>query len=171
MATVRRWFQTSLLAQGLIALCGVAALTWLLPPDDPIAVWALKCLLYTGISIAFFAWRRRKDSQAAGVEEGRVLSLDRRIRKEDVPHDPQERADMSRVLSQREEALHRMRWGVPVFLGIAQLPAVLFALAGQWPMALAWLAFGVAFSAFILAGRRRLRRKLDRMRSALTGEV
>jgi hypothetical protein len=81
MAPLRRWMNTSLLAQGLLVLPVALLSGWLLHREAPPVVWILQSLAVTGAAVGTLAWRRRKDSREAGVAEGRVLSLDRRIRK------------------------------------------------------------------------------------------
>ncbi|WP_330173544.1 hypothetical protein OG875_08125 [Streptomyces sp. NBC_01498] len=93
---------------------------------------AMGALIYTALLTPTAIWRRRKDARALGADPDRVPDLDRRIQKEDVPEDPEERREMAVLVRRREEQLRPTgRWGLPVTGVGAVLLIVLFLLLGE----------------------------------------
>jgi Flp pilus assembly protein TadB len=145
----------------------VLLVTWLLPPDAPVAVWVGQSVLYTGLAVAIFAWRRRKDGREAGVSSRQVMSLDRYVLDEEVPREPERREELRKLVRQRRALLRRTRWAAPVFAGCAVLPSVAFALLGRRAVAVVLLAVMAGVVAWVLWLRRRNAGRLERMQAAL----
>ncbi|MER8263050.1 hypothetical protein ABT007_02530 [Streptomyces griseus] len=127
--------------------------------------------VYAGLMTSILMWRRRRDARAVGTEAARVPELERRIaRNGELPDDPAEQAAMVRLIRRRQEKLRRNRWWALPFLGLLFLgmPVLWFA-AGNVPIGLWGLGFGVGFMGWIIWLNRRFERRMAAMRRRIEG--
>jgi hypothetical protein len=120
------------------------------------------------------AVQRRRASRAAGTDPRGLVELSRRIRHRDVPHDPEERESMRRLVDDQLGLLERKGRWLPYWLGfVGVVTAALLALGvAKGSLALP-LVFTVGMIGFCCWAAWLRRRALDRfhfMRTALREE-
>lgn len=113
---------------------------------------------------------RRREKRVAGSTGG-LVSLDRKLRRGEVPTAPEERQAMRDLVEQR---LHRTRHRVAAQIFLAVLSGavvVLTALTAGPRHTLGFAVFGVAFLAWLVPQGNLQHRRLRTMRTALTTDV
>ncbi|MEW1791211.1 hypothetical protein [Streptomyces niveus] len=163
---LNRWWVVGPLV--FIVLVGVRLL---LDQDRGMLPALVNGAIYGTVAGALVAWRQRKDGRALGLGPDRVHDLDRRIRKEDVPEDPEERRSMAVLVRLREEQLRSAgRWAFPVMgVCLALVAGLLLALGAVVPAVIV-LAVGAAFVPVALWNRRRLFDRFARLTQRLDAD-
>ncbi|MEE1929343.1 hypothetical protein V1J52_14330 [Streptomyces sp. TRM 70351] len=167
MRTVRRRFEESLALQlALVFLLGLGAAK-LVRPHQGVLVWLLNAVLYTTVAGCVLWYRARKDSRTLGTDRKGLVAAEHRLRKGEVPDDPAERAQLRRLVAERERQMGRTRWMVPVLVAMVALPVALAARAGSWTLALLALAGALGVAAAVVLMRRKAVRTVRRTARAL----
>ncbi|TKS98999.1 hypothetical protein [Streptomyces lasalocidi] len=174
MEVLKRRLERSLAAQSLLAFVLALGITALFRRDEHPAVWVVHAAFYTAASVGAATWQRRRLARSVGTDTAGLSDLSRRIRRRDVPADPQERAAMRRLVAECLGKMERARRWLPYYLALLGLIGagmlVLGAIQGSWVWPVVF-ALGVAgFSAGFLWMRRRSRERLRFMRDALRQE-
>lgn len=126
-------------------------------------------LLTITVGLALGMYVNRSMARRAGVPAKSLRPLARRIQRADIPDSPQERAAMSRVLTQQRksvEKLTRFHWAYRVLATVFAAGAVLQLLYGSIPVALVLLLAGALQLLQPLLARRAAGR-LDRAEAGL----
>ncbi|MEU3853763.1 hypothetical protein [Streptomyces sp. NPDC029554] len=173
MLSLKRLLDRSLTAQAILTFLLVLGITGLIRRDEHPAVWLFHSALYTGIAVAILAVQRRRAARAAGTDTGRLADLNRKIRHQQVPHDPAEQAAMRRLVTEQLGQVERGGRWLPYWLGAMSLVAagmlVLGAVSGSGSLVFpVFFAVGVAaLCSWVLWMRRRSLHRLHWMRQAL----
>ncbi|MFD6992647.1 hypothetical protein [Streptomyces sp. NPDC059943] len=159
----RRWMNRWWVA-GPLAFVLMTGLRLLIDRDGGLLDAAVHAAIYTVVVSAVVVWRQRKDGRAVGTDPDRVPDLDRRIRKEDVPEDPQERRSMAVLVRRRDEQLRSAgRWAFTTVGVCVVLIAGLFLALGAVVPAIVAVAVGALFVPVALWNRRRLFARFARL--------
>lgn len=106
-----RWWTGRWWVAGPLMFLFLAGMRRLTIRDESLLEAVITAAVYTVVLTGIVFWRRRKDARASGTHPDRVPGLDRRIRKEDVPEDPEERRAMAILVRRRDEQLRATgRW-------------------------------------------------------------
>ncbi|MFE0470064.1 hypothetical protein ACFW2V_00420 [Streptomyces sp. NPDC058947] len=171
MLSLKRLLDRSLTAQAILTFLLVLGITGVIRRDEHPAVWLFHSALYTGIAVAVLAVQRRRAARAAGTDTGRLADLNRRIRHQQVPNDPQERAAMRRLVTEQLGQVERARTWLPYWLGAMSLVAagmlVLGAVSGSLVFPVLFAIGMAALCSWVLWMRRRSLHRLHWMRQAL----
>ncbi|CAL9661550.1 hypothetical protein [Streptomyces sp. enrichment culture] len=171
MLSLKRLLDRSLAAQAILTFLLVLGITGVIRRDEHPAVWLFQSALYTGIAVAVLAVQRRRAARAAGTDTGRLADLNRRIRHQQVPHDPQERAAMRRLVTEQLGQVERAGRWLPYWLGAMGLVAagmlVLGAVSGSLVFPVLFAIGMAALCFWVLWMRRRSLHRLHWMRQAL----
>ncbi|MEW1692044.1 hypothetical protein ACIQOF_31095 [Streptomyces sp. NPDC091265] len=171
MHAVKHWFNHSLVAQALVVFVLGMGFGALFRRDDQPGLWVVQSLLYTAVIIGFLAFQRRRTSRATGAAPGAVVDLNRKIRRREVPQDPEERVIMRRLVDDQLGKIERGRRWLPYWLAVMGLTAVgmlvLGATTGSLVFPLVYTVGVVAFCVWILWMHRRAVELHHHMRSAL----
>ncbi|WP_435883611.1 hypothetical protein [Streptomyces griseomycini] len=169
--SLKRLLDRSLAAQAtLVFLLGLGT-TALIRRDEHPAVWVFQSALYTGVAVAVLAVQRRRAARAVGTDAGKLADLNRKIRRHEVPQDPEEQAAMRRLVTEQLGQMERAGKWLPYWLGAMGLVAVgmfvLGAVSGSLVFPLLFAVGTVALCTWVLWMRRRSLDRLRRMRQAL----
>jgi Flp pilus assembly protein TadB len=169
--SLKRLLDRSLTAQStLIFLLGLGV-TALFRRDEHPAVWVFHSALYTGVAVAVLAVQRRRAARAVGTDAGGLADLNRKIRHQQVPRDPQEQAAMRRLVAEQLGQLERAGKWLPYWAGAMGLIAVGMLVLGAVSESLTFpvlFTLGMALlCTWVLWMRRRSLDRLHRMRQAL----
>ncbi|WNI22170.1 hypothetical protein [Streptomyces sp. ITFR-16] len=168
MHTVKHWFNHSLAAQALVLFVLGLGLGAVFRRDDHPALWAVQSLLCTAVVIGILAYQRRRTSRATGARPSAVVDLNRRIRRREVPRDPEERAMMRRLVDEQLGKMERGGRWLPYWLGLVAVGMlVLGATTGSPAFPVVFAVGVVVFCTWILWMRRRAMEMHHHMRSAL----
>ncbi|WP_405612089.1 hypothetical protein OG292_10300 [Streptomyces sp. NBC_01511] len=149
---LNRWWVAGPLA--FLILVGVRLL---IDRDSGLLNAVINGAIYAVVITAVVAWRRRKDGRAVGTDADQVPRLDRRIGKEDIPEDPEERRAMAVLVRRREEQLRSAgRLALPLLGVCVVLMAGLFLVLGAMVPAVVTVAVGALSVPAALWNRRRL---------------
>lgn len=135
----------------------------------PALTLAALILIVGAAGTALGMYLGRSTARRAGIPRKNLRPLNRRIRRADIPDDPGERAEMSRLLAVQREAVDRPNRFRRVYRVVAAglvAGALLVILAGAFLQALALLAFAALQLCVPLLTRRSLAR-LDRVAAGL----
>ncbi|MEU3509428.1 hypothetical protein ABZ733_16315 [Streptomyces longwoodensis] len=170
----KRRLERSLVAQSLLAFVLAMGITALFRRDQHPVVWVVQAAFYTALSVGVLSWQRRRVARSVGTDPERLTDLGIRIRRRDVPRDPEERAAMRRLVAESLGKVERGRRWLPYYLGLLGLIAagllVLGAVRGSWVFPAVFAAGVAAFGCWILWMRRRSLERLRFMRDALRRE-
>jgi Flp pilus assembly protein TadB len=158
-------------AQIVLSLLVASAVSMLLFPERSFGTTLVRTAVISAGGIAIMVAMRRKEERAAGGSADRLVTLERKLRKGDVPVDPQERRAMRGLVEQR---LHRTRHRVAaqVFLVVLFCAAVMATAATSGPRQTIGLAvFSGAFLSWLIFYGNRRHRRLRTMRDALAAET
>ncbi|GAA2550297.1 hypothetical protein GCM10010423_58230 [Streptomyces levis] len=171
MLSLKRLLDRSLTAQAILTFLLVLGITGVIRRDEHPAVWLFHSALYTGIAVAVLAVQRRRAARAAGTDTGRLADLNRRIRHQQVPNDPQERAAMRRLVTEQLGQVERAGRWLPYWLGAMSLVAagmlVLGAVSGSLVFPVLFAIGMAALCSWVLWMRRRSLHRLHWMHQAL----
>ncbi|MEU1469588.1 hypothetical protein ABZ434_15345 [Streptomyces sp. NPDC005761] len=174
MHTLKHWFNHSLVGQALVVFVLGMGFSALFRRDDHPGLWVVQSLLYTAVIIAVLAAQRRRTARATGADPRTVVSLNRRIRRREVPRDPEERAMMRRLVDDQLGKMERGKRWLPYWLAFMGLTAVgmlvLGATTGSLVFPLVFTVGVVAFCLWILWMHRRAMELHHHMRSALRNQ-
>lgn len=163
-------YRRALYIIGIVAVGGVAGLVASRGLENqPLLVAGILLLLALGVGAAVGIGLGRSMARRAGVPRKRLRPLLRRIRREDVPEDPQERAGMGRLVAAQREAVQQPvlpRWAYRALALVFVAGAVLQVLNGSLLMALMLLVTAALQLCQPLLTRRALGR-LDRVAAEL----
>ncbi|MBJ6637328.1 hypothetical protein H4K36_04130 [Streptomyces sp. DHE7-1] len=150
-------------------LLGSALILLLYPGRSPASVLARTALCSLG-GIAVVVVARRREKRAAGGSRDRLVGLDGRLRKGEVPTDPAEREAMRALVEQR---LHRTRHRVAAQVVLAVLfcsVTALTALTAGPRQTLGLALLTVVFLGWFIPFGNLQHKRLCRMRAALAGD-
>ncbi|MFJ2766908.1 hypothetical protein [Streptomyces sp. NPDC087300] len=167
--TRRRWFD-SWWATGLLVTVVFAGSKFLLRGYD---LWSavVAGAVSGAVLTAVLMYGRRRDARAVGAQTDTVPALDRRIRREDLPGDPAERASMLRLARRRRKqmgARTRAHWIFAVSGVVLAVFGVLLLVLGQTVLGLCWLVGTLVFLCWAAWMRRRNERRLARVERELS---
>ncbi|WP_345585748.1 hypothetical protein [Streptomyces prasinosporus] len=171
MLSLKRLLDRSLTAQAtLVFLLGLGT-TALIRRDEHPAVWVFHSALYTGVAVAVLAVQRRRAARAAGTDAVGLADLNRKIRRREVPQDPEEQAAVRRLVAEQLGQMERAGKWLPYWLGAMGLVAVgmfvLGAVSGSLLFPLLFAVGTLALCSWVLWMRRRSLDRLRWMRRAL----
>lgn len=171
MLSLRRLLDRSLTAQAILVFLLALGTTALLRRDEHPVAWVLHSALYSGVAIAVLAVQRHRAARAVGTDAGGLADLNRKIRHQEVPRDPQEQATMGRLVAEQLGQVERAGKWLPYWLGAMGLVAVgmlvLGAVSGSLVFPLLFALGMAALCSWVLWMRRRSLDRLHRMRQAL----
>lgn len=128
-------------------------------------------MIYAAVPTVVFAVRQRADERAFGRGAHRLPGLDRRMQKEDIPEDPEERRLMALSVQRRQNQLRSAgRWAFLVIGVCIALLAVLFFLLAGVMGGLVVIAVSAALIVVVLWNRRRLFARYARLTDRLGEE-
>jgi hypothetical protein len=155
------WLQVVLSA--LVA----GAVVWLLFPERSLASVLTRVAVASLGGVVVLLLVRRKEKRAAGGSADDLVSLDRMLRRGEVPTDPQARQAMRELVDQR---LHRTRHRVAAQLVLAVIwitLVILMALTAGLGQTISMTVFAVAFLTWLVLYGNHPHRRLHTMREAL----
>jgi hypothetical protein len=172
--SLKRLLDRSLTAQATLVFLLALGTTALLRRDEHPAVWVFQSALYTGVAIAVLAVQRYRAARVVGTDAGGLADLNRKIRHQEVPQDPEEQAAMRRLVTEQLGQVERAGKWLPYWLGAMGLIAVgmlvLGAVSGSLVFPLLFLVGMAALCSWVLWTRRRSLARLCWMRQALRPE-
>ncbi|GAB2845644.1 hypothetical protein GCM10027074_10610 [Streptomyces deserti] len=154
--------------QVVLSVLLASAVVLLLFPERSVASVLTRMAFASLGGVAVLIVVRRKEKRAAGGSVDSLMSLDRKLRRGDVPTDPQERQAMRDLVEQR---LHRTRHRVAALVVLAVMWTafvVLMALAAGVRQAVGSAVVAGAFLIWLVLYGNRQNRRLRTMREALT---
>ncbi|WP_327726554.1 hypothetical protein OG250_02940 [Streptomyces sp. NBC_00487] len=171
MRSVKRWLDHSLTAQAFLIFPVLVGLAALFRPNEHPVYWVVQGGLLSAVTLTVLAVQRRKTGRAVGTDARGIAELQRKLRRREVPREPEERAAMRRLVAEQLGQMERgARW-LPYWLGVMGLIAVgllvLGVASGSWAPPLAFAVGVFAFCSWILWMRRRALDRFRFMRSAL----
>ncbi|MGW2637035.1 hypothetical protein [Streptomyces sp. NPDC001348] len=173
MHALRRWFDRSLTAQAVMLFLIAVGVTALFRRDEHPVSWMLHSVLYTAIAVSMVAVQRRRISRAVGTDPQGVAELNRKIRRREVPSEPEEQAAMRRLVAEQLGRMERGGRWLPYWLGFMGLIAAgmlaLGVIAGSLTFPLVFTLCVIGFCCWIPWVRRRSLDRCRFMRSALQG--
>jgi Flp pilus assembly protein TadB len=158
-------------AQIALSLLVTSAVSMLLFPGRSLGTVLVRTAVVSAGAIAVMVAMRRREERAAGGSADRLVTLERKLRKGDVPVDPQERRAMRDLVEQR---LHRTRHRVAaqVFLVVLFCTVVMATAATSGPRQTIGMAvFSGAFLSWLIYYGNRQHHRLRTMRDALASET
>lgn len=159
-----RWWTSHWWVAGPLMFLFLAGMRLLTIRDESLLEAVITAGAYTVVLTGIVFWRRRKDARASGTYPDRVPGLDRRIRKEDVPEDPEERRSMAILVRRRDEQLRAAGLWAAIMVGVCLvLLAGLFLSLGLVVPAIVTVAVGALFFPVALWNRRRLFARFARL--------
>lgn len=171
MERLNSYLGKHLWAQIVLTLLVASAVSMLLFPGRSFGTVLVRTAVVSAGGIAIMIAMRRKEERAAGGSADRLVTLERKLRKGDVPTDPRERRAMRDLVEQR---LHRTRHRVTaqVFLVVLFCAVVTAVAATSGPRQTVGVAVfsGVFLSWLVFYGNRQ-HRLLRTMRDALASET
>ncbi|MER6349015.1 hypothetical protein ACWC10_04740 [Streptomyces sp. NPDC001595] len=171
MGALKRWLDRSLLAQTVLLFPLAVGIAALFRRDASPVIWVIQGALYTAIGVTVMAVQRRKASREVGVDPREIGELNRRIRRREVPKDPEERAILRRLVDQQLGQMERGGRWLPYWLGFMGLVAVgmlvLGALSGSLLFPVLFAIGVIVFCVWVLWMRRHAMDRARSMRSAL----
>lgn len=175
MHSVKLWLNRSLTAQAVLAVAIGVGISAAFRHDEHPLIWLLHGTAYAAVAIGVLAVQRRRAGRAAGTDPRRVADLTLKVRRREVPGDPQERETMRRLVDDQLGTMERAGRWLPYWLGLMGLVAAgMLALGIIGGSLLFPLVFAVAMAAFCFWILRMRRRTLDtyrHMRSALENQA
>ncbi|MEU3188140.1 hypothetical protein ABZ707_28685 [Streptomyces sp. NPDC006923] len=165
---MKRWLDRSVPAQAVLLLLLVAGATKLIRPELSTPHWLVQSVVWTAFAMVFVLIRRRQDRSAmGGASAGEHVSVERKLRRCQIPEDPRERESMRRLVAYRRRQMTRYAWTlVPLFAVLVLLPVV-WAVQGVWTTAVLWLLFGLVFGSWVFSARRHNLSRVRHMDEAL----
>ncbi|WP_336319825.1 hypothetical protein [Streptomyces lavendofoliae] len=175
MRAFKRWLDRSLTAQAvMIFLLGVGITALFRRHEHPVW-WAIHSALYTAVAVTVLAVQRRRLSRAIGTGPRGIADLNSKIRRREVPSDPQEQTAMRRLVAEQLKRMERAGRWLPYWLGLMGLVAVgMVALGATTGSLVSPLIFAVGLTAFcswVLWMRRLSMDRCRYMHSALQGQT
>ncbi|MEV5881788.1 hypothetical protein AB0L74_03515 [Streptomyces sp. NPDC052020] len=171
MERVNSYLGKHLWAQIVLSLLVASAVSMLLFPGRSFGTVLVRTAVIAAGGMAIMMAMRRKEERAAGGSADRLVTLERKLRKGDVPVDPRERRAMRDLVERR---LHRTRHRVAaqVFLVVLFCAVVMATAATSGPRQTIGLAvFSGAFLSWLIHYGNRQHRRLRTMRDALASET
>lgn len=157
--------------QVVLSLLVAFAVVLLLFPGRPVAS-ALLSVVFTSVGgVGVMLAVRRREKRAAGGSVDGLVSLDRKLRRGEVPADPQERQAMLGLV---EDRLHRGRHRVAAQIGLAVICCVVVvatALTASLPQTLGMALFAGVFLGWLVLYGNLQHRRLRTMRAELTADA
>jgi Flp pilus assembly protein TadB len=157
--------------QVVLSVLVACAVVLLLSPERSIASVPLYVVFSSVGGVGVMLAVRRREKRAAGGSVDRLVSLDRKLRRGEVPTAPQERRAMRDLV---EDRLHRSRHRVAaqVLLAVMCCAAVVAtALTASLPQTLGMGLFAGVFLGWLVLYGNRQHRRLRAMRTELTAEA
>jgi Flp pilus assembly protein TadB len=157
--------------QVLLSLLVACVVVLLLSPERSVASALLYVVFASVGGVGVMLAVRRREKRAAGGSVDRLVSLDRKLRRGEVPTAPQERQAMRDLVEQR---LHRSRHRVAAQVLLAVMccaVVVLTALTASLPQTLGMGLFAGVFLGWLVLYGNRQHRRLRTMRTELTAEA
>ncbi|MDH6434619.1 hypothetical protein M2158_003096 [Streptomyces sp. SAI-144] len=157
--------------QVVLSLLVACVVVLLLSPERSVASALLYVVFASVGGVGVMLAVRRREKRAAGGSVDRLVSLDRKLRRGEVPTAPQERQAMRDLVEQR---LHRSRHRVAAQVLLAVLfcaGVVLTALTASLPQTLGMGVFAGVFLGWLVLYGNRQHRLLRAMRTELTAEA
>ncbi|MFD6286486.1 hypothetical protein [Streptomyces sp. NPDC060205] len=166
MERLRTFLGKHVWLQVVLSTLIASALVVLLFPESSVLSAVIRTALISVAVVAVLLAARREERRAVGGTEN-LVTLERKVRKGDVPADPAER-DAMRGLVDRRLYRSRHRVAALVLLTVV-LGAVtaLSALAGEERQAVIFSLFAVAFVSWSIVNSSRQHRRLTTMDAAL----
>ncbi|MFE2264530.1 hypothetical protein [Streptomyces griseosporeus] len=124
MERINTYVAKHLWAQVLLSVLAASVLIMLVFPGRSFLSVVVRTAVMSVGGIAVLAAARRKEKRASGGSTDRMVALDRKLRKGDVPTDPEEREAMRGLVEQR---LHRTRHRVLAQIGLTVLVGAVIA--------------------------------------------
>ncbi|AWT47124.1 MULTISPECIES: hypothetical protein [Streptomyces] len=118
MERINTYLAKHLWAQMLLSVLAASVLIMVVFPGRSFLSVVVRTAVMSAGGIAVVAAARRKEKRASGGSTDRMVALDRKLRKGDVPTDPEEREAMRGLVEQR---LHRTRHRVLAQVGLTVL--------------------------------------------------
>ncbi|MGV9273264.1 hypothetical protein [Streptomyces griseosporeus] len=118
MERINTYLAKHLWAQMLLSVLAASVLIMVVFPGRSFLSVVVRTAVMSAGGIAAVAAARRKEKRASGGSTDRMVALDRKLRKGDVPTDPEEREAMRGLVEQR---LHRTRHRVLAQVGLTVL--------------------------------------------------
>ncbi|MDQ0585375.1 hypothetical protein [Streptomyces rishiriensis] len=153
----------------LSVLCASALIMLLYPGNSAFSVVLRTALTSIG-GIVVVLVIRKKEKRAAGGGAAGLVSLDSRLRRGEVPVDPQEREAMRALVAQR---LHRTRHRVAALAFLAAMfcaVTALTAVTAGTGQTIGFALLTVVFLAWSVGNGNLRHRRLQAMRAALEGD-
>jgi Flp pilus assembly protein TadB len=157
--------------QVLLSLLVACVVVLLLSPERSVASALLYVVFASVGGVGVMLAVRRREKRAAGGSVDSLVSLDRKLRRGEVPTAPQERQAMRDLVEQR---LHRSRHRVAAQVLLAVMccaAVVLTALTASLPQTLGMGLFAGVFLGWLVLYGNRQHRRLRTMRTELTAEA
>jgi Flp pilus assembly protein TadB len=154
-----------------LSLLVTFAVVLLLFPGRPVASALLSVVFTSAGGVGVVLAVRRREKRAAGGSVDELVSLDRKLRRGEVPADPEERQAMRDLVEAR---LHRTRHRVAAQAVLAVmfcLVVVATALTASLPQTLGMALFAGVFLGWLVLYGNRQHRRLRTMRAELTADV
>ncbi|GHH36952.1 hypothetical protein [Streptomyces candidus] len=167
MRQATEWLDRHLWVYALLSWLSATGVLVLLSPDRSLLSAALRAAGMTAIAMGILTYRRRKDCEAMGAGEDRLVSRDRQLQRGEVPKDEAGREEMRRLVAKRRHTSRHLKWLLPLWClmmgGIA-----LLMLVGPLGPRYVWAGAGVVvFIAWFVWVARRTRTRLTAMERAL----
>ncbi|MFD9981691.1 hypothetical protein ACFWZJ_15100 [Streptomyces massasporeus] len=167
MERVNSYLGKHLWLQVLLSVLVAGAVVWLLFPERSPASVVTRVAVASLGGVVVVMVVRRKEKRAAGGSADDLVSLDRMLRRGEVPTDPQARRAMRDLVDQR---LHRTRHRVAAQIVLAVMWAtlvVLMALTAGLRQTLSMTVLAGAFLTWLVLYGNLQHRRLRTMREAL----
>lgn len=170
MKRIRDFLARNLWAQVALSILAASVLVALIYPGRSFGTVMLRTAVMSVGGICVVVFVRRKEKRAAGGKANDLVSLDRKLRKGDVPQDPHEQSAMRDLVAQR---LHRTRHRVAALVFLAALfttVTMLTALTQGLRQTIGMTVISVTFVVWMIYYSNLQNRRLITMRAALQGE-
>ncbi|WP_329228142.1 hypothetical protein [Streptomyces canus] len=171
MERVNSFLGKHLWVQVVLSLLVACAVVLLLSPERSIASALLYVVFASVGGVGVMLVVRRREKRAVGGSVDGLVSLDRKLRRGEVPTAPQERQAMRDLVEQR---LHRTRHRVAAQVVLAVLfcaVVALTALTASLPQTLGMVLFAGVFLGWLVLYGNRQHRRLRAMHTELTAEA
>lgn len=171
MERVNAWLGRHLWVQVVLSVLVASVLIAVVFPGRSLLSVVVRTAAVSVGGIAVMVRARRGERRAAGGSTDTVLSLDRRLRRGDVPADPGERQAMRALVEHR---LQRTRHRVPAQICLALMACALVvatALTAGPRQTIGIAVLSVAFVGWCVRYGNRRHRRLRAMRQALSADV
>ncbi|WP_255951670.1 hypothetical protein [Streptomyces odontomachi] len=162
-----RWW-----ALGAIVVVAWVVVELIVQGADGVVPGLISGVVYGALFTGALLYRRYTDARKTGADSpDDVPVLDRRIRTEDIPQDPEQRAVMRRLVWRRRKQLRMGHpWVIPVVGALFLLTAVLWFAAGRYGLGATWLVGGACFDGWLYWLRGREAKRLARVEQRLTDD-